>query len=67
MTKTDWSSYVEEFGEELMYAVLNLKGMDDDMVGHFVINVNEEEYLVSVRKHKDDYYDKLAKKISDAG
>lgn len=63
-TMTDWTEDIQEFGEELLYAALNLKGMDDDMMGHFTIEVEGEEFLVSVRKHKDGYYDKLADQIS---
>jgi hypothetical protein len=63
MAIADWSEDIQEFGEELVYAALNLKGMDDDMVGHFTIEIDGEEFLVSIRKHKDNYYDKLADKI----
>lgn len=59
----DWTEFIEEFGEELLYTALNLQGMDDDMVGHFTIEIADEEYLVSVRKHKDGYYDKLASSL----
>ena len=61
MANEDWQAYVDEFGEELVYAALNLVGMDDDMVAHFTIEINDVELLVSVRKHKDGFYDKLAK------
>ena len=63
MANEDWQAYVDEFGEELVYAALNLVGMDDDMVAHFTIEINDVELLVSVRKHTDGYYDKLASSI----
>lgn len=56
-------AYVEEYGEELVYAALNLIGMDEDMVAHFTIEINDVELLVSVRKHTDGYYDKLASSL----
>ena len=56
-------AYVEEYGEELVYAALNLIGMDEDMIAHFTIEINDVELLVSVRKHTDGYYDKLASSL----
>jgi len=59
----DWIPYVEEFGEELTYAALSLVGMEDDMAAHFVIEIKDVEFIVTVRKHTDGYYDKLASSL----
>lgn len=59
----DWTEHIQEYGEELIYAALNLKGMDDDVVGHFTIELGDVEYIVSIRKHTDGYYDKLASSL----
>lgn len=59
----DWIAYIEEYGEELTFAALNLIPMDNDMAAHFTIEINDVEFLVTVRKHTDGYYDKLASSL----
>jgi len=59
----DWTEHIQEYGEELIYAALSLKTMDDDYVGHFTIELGDVEYIVSIRKHTDGYYDKLASSL----
>lgn len=59
----DWTEHIQEYGEELIYAALSLQTMDDDYVGHFTIELGDVEYIVSIRKHTDGYYDKLASSL----
>ena len=57
----NYDDLINEVGEELLFAAISLLSMEESTVAHFTIELNEVEFLVSVRKHKDGFYDKLAK------
>lgn len=57
----NYDDLINEVGEELLFAAISLLSMEESTAAHFTIELNEVEFLVSVRKHKDGFYDKLAK------
>ena len=60
---TNWDDLINEVGEELLFAAISLLSMEESTAAHFTIELNEVEFLVSVRKHADGYYDKLASSL----